>query len=77
MKPTVGRIVHFKSADASQMGNGAEVVPAIITRVWSDTCVNLTVMRDFDQPLVLASVQLVAEDELDQHTTFCFWPPRN
>lgn len=41
MKPTIGRIVHFQPAI-----EGAGVHPAIITKVWSDTCVNLQVFGD-------------------------------
>lgn len=58
MKPTIGRIVLFKSNDPSQLGNGAEEVPAIVTRVWSDSCVNLTVFRDFAPPLSVTSVNM-------------------
>ena len=44
--PTVGRTVLFTSSMEGETGvNGGEV-PAIITRVWSDDCVNLMVMRD-------------------------------
>jgi hypothetical protein len=38
MKPTVGRIVHFVQGELH--------LPAIIVRVWSDTCVNLQVFTD-------------------------------
>lgn len=36
MKPTVGRIVYYKDGEHQA---------AIITKVWSDTCVNLTVFN--------------------------------
>lgn len=32
-KPSVGRVVHLKDGDVS--------LAAIVTKVWSDTCVNL------------------------------------
>ena len=41
MKPAVGRIVHA-FANPTQ-ANGADIAPAIITRVWSDQTVNVTV----------------------------------
>ena len=40
----VGRIVHV-FADPAQ-NNGADVAPAMITRAWSDECVNIRVLRD-------------------------------
>lgn len=43
-KPSVGRIVHV-TVDPRH-NNGADVAPAVITRVWSDTCVNLRVLHD-------------------------------
>lgn len=47
MKPTIGRIVHYKNTETeAQFQKGAQVVPAIITRVHSDNVVNLTVFTD-------------------------------
>lgn len=47
MKPTIGRIVHYRNTETeAQFQNGAQVVPAIITRVHSDNAVNLTVFTD-------------------------------
>lgn len=51
MKPSVGRIVSFypQESDLDSRGNGIEVgqpIPAVITRVWSDTVVNLRVLAD-------------------------------
>lgn len=43
-KPAVGRIVHVLVDP--KVNNGSDVAPAIITRVWSDNCVNLRVMHD-------------------------------
>ena len=41
MKPTIGRIVHF----VANLVEPEQHYPAIITHVWSDTCVNLEVFR--------------------------------
>lgn len=46
MKPTIGRIVHFVQKKPSMYGEGFIHLPAIITAVWSDTCVNLQVFTD-------------------------------
>jgi len=45
-KPSVGRIVQV-TVDP-KINNGSDVAPAVITRVWSDTCVNLRVLHDND-----------------------------
>lgn len=42
--PTVGRWVHVLMDPSTN--NGSDVAPAVITRVWSDTCVNVRVLRD-------------------------------
>jgi hypothetical protein len=43
MKPTVGRIVEYTTADR----NGKKVVrPAMVVAVWSETCINLQVFTD-------------------------------
>jgi hypothetical protein len=41
-KPSIGRIVIFTTETGTKC-------PAIITRVWSDTCVNLRLFLDHDQ----------------------------
>ena len=46
MKPTIGRIVHFVQNKPAGYGEGLVHLPAIITAVWSDTCVNLQVFTD-------------------------------
>lgn len=45
MKPTIGRIVHV-NVTREESGEALELRPAIITRVWSNTCVNLQVFLD-------------------------------
>lgn len=45
-KPSIGRIVIYVCADHEPSFNGSREHPAIITRVWSDTCVNLKVFFD-------------------------------
>jgi len=49
MKPSIGRIVifHVKEMEGD-INNGALEAPAMILRVWNDTCVNLRVFFDGD-----------------------------
>lgn len=54
-KPTIGRIVHYYEGDheAGSGGrgtNGHRDHAAIITAVWGDNCVNLTVFFDAKAP---------------------------
>ncbi len=47
MKPTIGRVVIFHFPDSEKhINNQGLDAPAIITRVWSETCVNLKVLND-------------------------------
>ena len=46
MKPTIGRIVHFVQKKPAMYGDITVHLPAIITAVWGDTCVNLQVFTD-------------------------------
>lgn len=78
MKPSVGRIVLVRLADAfdSRAGEiGAERLrPAIVTRVWSETCINIHVFYDpGDQELRVEDRTSVTEGE---HVGGWRWPPR-
>lgn len=61
MKPTLGRIVIYRLTDSDADINGAREFPAIIVRVWSDTCVNLKVLLDDDQDRWATSVPFTGE----------------
>lgn len=75
MKPSIGRIVLVPVSE--NLNNGAEVAPAVITRVWSDELVNVRVLHDGHDIDWRTSVKLVdeqPEDLTDQHVAW--WPPR-
>jgi hypothetical protein len=72
MKPSIGRIVLFRS----ETSNGSTEHPAIINRVWSDVCVNLTVFPDCGAPVSKTSV-VQNEDTTEGNQTFAWrFPPR-
>jgi len=76
VKPTIGRIV-IALVDPSR-NNGTDVCPAIITRVWGPTMVNVKTLNDSLANEWLTSVTLFdTEDEAREHGPHsCFWPPR-
>ena len=71
-KPTICRIVLFH-AGKDQESNGSAFYPAIITHVWSETCVNLTAFPDNGLPTPHTSVPLLEEPG---QTYRWSWPPR-
>lgn len=87
MKPSIGRIVLFvqEKREAYQPKEGPRLtlnLPAIITAVWGDTCVNLQVFTDGtnSDDLNMSPVKWVTSASLDdsdapQPRTW-HWPPR-
>ena len=81
MKPTVGRIVHYRT-------RGTETLPLLITHVHSDTVVSGVVLSAFSYPAnghvdrtkVVRSVCLneLPDDhpDVDNHPHTWRWPPR-
>lgn len=70
-KPSVGRIVLVSDTPES---NGITEHPAIINRVWSETCVNVTVFPDAGTPYAKTSVVLSEDGTAQMHSWR--WPPR-
>lgn len=75
-KPSIGRVVHYVlPADSHHPG---EARPAIITRVWGDTCVNLHVFldgkNDYDNPQEHEWQTSRLLGEPGQQYSW-FWPP--
>ena len=78
-KPSVGRIV-LTYVDPT-MNGGQYFAPAIITKVHSDTMVNLRVFCDGSSTLHLTSVLLTGTQEDAGQVqrvqgSACWWPPR-
>ena len=89
-KPSIGRIVRYYEGDAeAPLGqqnrywsgtNGTRYHPAIITRVWSDDCVNLTIFLDHNG-VVMRSSAVRLPDEVFADDVHCSnsgwrWPER-
>lgn len=58
-KPSIGRIVHF-------VQNGVHY-PAIIVKVWTDTCVNIKVFRNGSDSIVPGAL---SKDDIASSVTF-------
>lgn len=72
MKPSVGRIVHFAGGDFEVM-KGEEAIAAIVTKVYTDTHVALTVLAPNTPPMFLDSIPYSEEPNSGMRW---FWPPR-
>lgn len=83
-KPSIGRIVTYYQGDgeAGPSGgvNGTREHPAVITRVWSDSCVNLIVLFDASAPDPRTSAcelpDSVFADGVHCTNSGWFWPKR-
>lgn len=73
-KPSIGRIV-LVALDPT-MNNGATIAPAVITRVWSDTSVNVRVLADSENLLWRTSLTYVDSLDDDSPRGSWAWPPR-
>lgn len=77
-QPSIGRIVHVPMDPATN--NGADVAPAVITRVWNDTCVNVQILADAPGTAYRSSLTHVESfDGLDNAPDRLYrwtWPPR-
>lgn len=75
MKPSVGRIVHFKDRNRE----GVIIRPAIITTVWPNEMVNINVFndRDFQSPNAgTGSSFMVAQVKRGEGDGEWDWPKR-
>jgi hypothetical protein len=59
--------------------NGSDLSPAVITRVWNDTLVNVKTIHDgsaSEQWLTSVSLFDTEEEARTSGGHCCFWPPR-
>ena len=63
IKPTPGRVVWYLPGAERQPGEGDDVFAAIVTRVWDDRMVNLTVFRPDGTTVSRTSVKLLQDDD--------------
>ena len=81
MQPTIGRVVIAQTN--ANFNNGANVAPAVITRVWGERpeggwTINVKVLRDALSEEWKTSVVLFDTEEQAREYGLggCFWPPR-
>ena len=77
IKPTIGRVVWFTPAtsDDTLARNGTQPLAAMVTCVWSDTCVNLAVFDANGIATNRTSVLLLQDDCERPSGYFCEWMP--
>jgi hypothetical protein len=75
MTPSIGRIVIYRQPDTELPINGTREHPAIVTRAWSERCVNLTVFLDGCSPVPVTSVERIDDGTPDQQAGWR-WPER-
>lgn len=79
LKPTIGRVIWFYpdagfSNTNTPSGNG-DPLPALICRVWSDTCINIGGFDANGKPFARTSVTLLGADETPPHGMYASWMP--
>lgn len=79
MDPTIGRIVIVKGLQS----NGSDEHPAVVTRVWNPTYLNVMVLPDAGQPQAVTSIaffqtrdEAVAALPTAAGGRVAYWPPR-
>lgn len=68
IQPTVGRIVLYTPADEELAARKGQPYPAIVTHVFSDTCVNLSVMGDGSFGIPCEGVNVTSACHCDEGT---------
>lgn len=68
MKPSIGRIVHYREGTK-------EPVPLLVTHVHSDTVVSGVRFTAFGSPVAGAVTSVEFDEDGEREFTWC-WPPR-
>lgn len=63
IKPSIGRIVWFQPSKSEDQPFRDQPLAAIVTYVWGDQMVNLTVFDQAGAPFSATSVKLLQDDE--------------
>lgn len=76
IKPTVGRVVLYKPHSHERFAgdDGSQRWPALVTNVWSDTCVNLAVFDPNGNSAGGRTSVFLAQDQ-DAQDGWCEWMP--
>lgn len=69
--PSVGRIVRVPMDPTTN--NGADEAPAVITRVWNDTTVNVRILADAAPKAEDWRTSLVLVESFDEGAGLCRW----
>jgi hypothetical protein len=83
IKPTIGRVVWYtpSESDGRQLTHSpamtvyGDTLAAIVTHVWSDSCVNLTVFDSNGMPHGRTSVMLHQGEGPCTSSPYCEWMP--
>lgn len=76
IKPTIGRVVWYHPSHADAVAkNPGDVHPALITKVWSASCINLAIFDSEGVPYQRTSILLVQDGESPPAFGYAEWMP--
>lgn len=77
IKPTIGRVIWFwpSTSDTTIANGGDQPLPAFVTHVWSDTCVNIGGFDANGKPFGKTSVLLHQDGNERPDSFFAEWMP--
>lgn len=76
IKPTIGRVVWYHPSPADAVAkNPGDIHPALVTKVWSDSSINLAIFDSNGVPYPRTSVLLVQDGEPSPASGYAEWMP--